>query len=102
MGFLDVDLGAMQPDFYTGSSHKWPCGPKEVGVLYVNARANENAFIPASSAHIAGTIGISRRMEAMGQRDEPAIIGFGEAIRFETKIGLQSDRSNDRDRSRKA
>ena len=26
----------MQPDFYTGSGHKWPCGPKEVGVLYVH------------------------------------------------------------------
>ena len=32
----------MQPDFYTGSSHKWPCGPKEVGVLYVNARAHDD------------------------------------------------------------
>jgi selenocysteine lyase/cysteine desulfurase len=26
-------------------------------------------------------------MEAMGQRDEPAIIGFGEALNFQTKIG---------------
>jgi selenocysteine lyase/cysteine desulfurase len=89
MGFLDVDLGAMQPDFYTGSSHKWPCGPKEVGVLYVNARAHEKIHPSIISAY-AGTIGISRRMEAMGQRDEPAIIGFGEAIRFETKIGLRA------------
>ena len=89
MGFLDVDLGAMQPDFYTGSSHKWPCGPKEVGVLYVNARAHEMIHPSIISAY-AGTIGISRRLEAMGQRDEPAIIGFGEAIRFETKIGLRA------------
>ena len=84
MGFLDVDLGAMQPDFYSGSSHKWPCGPKEVGVLYVNARAHEKIQPSIISAY-AGTIGISRRMEAMGQRDEPAIIGFGEAIRFRPK-----------------
>jgi isopenicillin-N epimerase len=27
-GLLDVDLGDIQPDFYTGSAHKWPCGPK--------------------------------------------------------------------------
>jgi selenocysteine lyase/cysteine desulfurase len=26
-------------------------------------------------------------MEAMGQRDEPAIIGFGEALNFQTRIG---------------
>jgi isopenicillin-N epimerase len=89
MGFIDVDLGKMQPDFYTGSSHKWPCGPKEVGVLYVNARAHDTIQPSIISAY-AGTIGISRRMEAMGQRDEPAIIGFAAAIRFETGIGLRA------------
>ena len=35
---LDLDLADIQPDFFSGSAHKWPCGPKEVGVLYVNAR----------------------------------------------------------------
>jgi selenocysteine lyase/cysteine desulfurase len=34
-GLMDVDLRDIQPDFYSGSAHKWPCGPKEVGVLYV-------------------------------------------------------------------
>ena len=29
-------------------------------------------------------------MEAMGQRDEPAIIGFGEAITFQTRIGRKA------------
>ncbi len=28
-----------------------------------------------------------RTLEAIGQRDEPAIIGFGEALTFQTKIG---------------
>jgi hypothetical protein len=23
-------------DFYTGGAHKWPCGPKEVSVLFVS------------------------------------------------------------------
>jgi selenocysteine lyase/cysteine desulfurase len=89
LGFIDVDLGRMQPDFYTGSSHKWPCGPKEVGVLYANARAHDKLHPSIISAY-AGTIGISRSLEAMGQRDEPAIIGFAEAVRFETKIGLRA------------
>ena len=89
LGFIDVDLGRMQPDFYTGSSHKWPCGPKEVGVLYVNAGAHERIHPSIISAY-PGTIGISRRLEAMGQRDEPAIIGFAEAIRFETTIGVRA------------
>lgn len=86
LGILDVDLSQMQPDFYTGSAHKGPCGPKEVGVLYVNARAQERIHPSIISAY-PGAVGISRRMEAMGQRDEPAIIGFGEALNFQTKIG---------------
>ena len=86
LGVLDVDLSAMQPDFYTGSAHKWPCGPKEVGVLYVNARAKERIHPSIISAY-PGAVGVSRMMEAMGQRDEPAIIGFGEALAFQTTIG---------------
>ena len=30
-----------QPDFYTGSAHKWPCGARECGVLYINTRAQQ-------------------------------------------------------------
>lgn len=86
LGILDVDLSRMQPDFYTGSAHKGPCGPKEVGVLYVNARAQARIHPSIISAY-PGAVGISRSMEAMGQRDEPAIIGFGEALNFQTKIG---------------
>jgi isopenicillin-N epimerase len=86
LGVLDVNLKDMQPDFYTGSAHKWPCGPKEVGVLYINAGAQSRIHPSIISAY-PGAVGVSRTMEAMGQRDEPAIIGFGEALKFQTKIG---------------
>jgi isopenicillin-N epimerase len=94
LGMLDLDLGDIQPDFYTGSSHKWPCGPKEVGVLYVNARVHGRIHPSIISAY-PGAVGIARTMEAMGQRDEPAIIGFGEALNFQTRIGRKAieDRS---------
>lgn len=89
LGILDVDLSEIQPDFYTGSAHKGPCGPKEVGVLYVNARAKAHIHPSIISAY-PGAVGISRTMEAIGQRDEPAIIGFGEALNFQTKIGRKA------------
>ncbi|MEO5742364.1 MAG: aminotransferase class V-fold PLP-dependent enzyme [Vicinamibacterales bacterium] len=94
LGLLDVDLSDMQPDFYTGSAHKWPCGPKEVGVLYISARA-QSLIHPSIISAYPGAVGIARRMEAMGQRDEPAIIGFGEAISLQNKIGRKAieDRS---------
>jgi selenocysteine lyase/cysteine desulfurase len=86
LGMLDVDLSDIQPDFYTGSSHKWPCGPKEVGVLYIN-KAVHGRIHPSIISAYPGAVGIARTMEAMGQRDEPAIIGFGEALNFQTRIG---------------
>jgi isopenicillin-N epimerase len=88
-GMADVDLSDIQPDFYSGSSHKWPCGPKEVGVLYISARVHGRVHPSIISAY-PGAVGISRTMEAMGQRDEPAIIGFGEALNFQTKIGRKA------------
>ena len=86
LGMLNLDLSDIQPDFYTGSSHKWPCGPKEVGVLYIN-KGVQGRIHPSIISAYPGAVGIARTMEAMGQRDEPAIIGFGEALNFHTKIG---------------
>jgi selenocysteine lyase/cysteine desulfurase len=85
-GLLDVDLGDIKPDFYTGSAHKWPCGPKEVGLLYVNARVQKKLWPTIYSAY-PGQTGLSKTFEGMGQRDEPAIRAFGEGLTFLTTIG---------------
>lgn len=86
VGLMDVDLADMQPDFYTGSGHKWPCGPKEVGVLYVN-KAVQSRIWPSIVSAYPGAIGLSKTFESFGQRDEPAIIAFGEALRLQTRLG---------------
>jgi selenocysteine lyase/cysteine desulfurase len=88
-GMVDLDLSDMQPDFYTGSAHKWPCGPKEVGVLYVNAKAQSRLHATIVSAY-AGAVGLSRSHESFGQRDEPAIMGFAEALAFQERIGRRA------------
>jgi len=85
-GLFDVDLSDMQPDFYSGSAHKWPCGPKENGVLYINKSAQPKIWASIFSAY-PGRVGVSRTFEGFGQRDEPAMIAFGEALTFQTKIG---------------
>jgi isopenicillin-N epimerase len=85
-GVLDVNLSEMQPDFYTGSAHKWPCGPKENGVLFVNKRVHDRVK-PSIVSLYPGEVGISRTMEGFGQRDEPAMVGFGEALAFQSKVG---------------
>jgi isopenicillin-N epimerase len=85
-GLLDVDLSDMQPDFYSGSAHKWPCGPKENGVLYINKSAQPRIWASIFSAY-PGRVGVSRTFEGFGQRDEPAMIAFGEALQLQSKIG---------------
>jgi isopenicillin-N epimerase len=85
-GLLDVDLSDLQPDFYSGSAHKWPCGPKENGVLYINKAAQPKIWASIFSAY-PGRVGVSRTFEGFGQRDEPAMIAFGEALKLQTTIG---------------
>jgi selenocysteine lyase/cysteine desulfurase len=85
-GLLDVDLSDIQPDFYSGSAHKWVCGPKENGVLYINKAAQAKIWATIYSAY-PGRTGVSQTFEGFGQRDEPAMIAFGEALQFQTKIG---------------
>ncbi|MDP2391606.1 MAG: aminotransferase class V-fold PLP-dependent enzyme, partial [Acidobacteriota bacterium] len=85
-GLLDVNLADISPDFYTGSAHKWPCGARECGVLYINARAHQRIWPSIYSAY-SGAVGISRTFEGFGQRDEATMIAFREALEFQTKVG---------------
>ncbi len=85
-GVLDVDLGQMRPDFYSASAHKWPCGPKETGILYVNRDVHDR-IMPSVVSLYPGAVGISRTLEAYGQRDEAALATLGAAVKFQNEIG---------------
>ena len=85
-GLFDVNLREIDPDFYSGSAHKWPCGARECGVLFVNARVHDRIW-PTSYSAYPGAVGISRRLEAFGQRDEATMIAFAEALKFQTTVG---------------
>ncbi len=85
-GLLDVNLAEIQPDFYSGSSHKWPCGARECGVLYVNKTAQAKLWPSVYSAY-PGAVGFSKTFESFGQRDEATMIAMHEALTFQTKVG---------------
>ncbi|MGQ0642153.1 MAG: aminotransferase class V-fold PLP-dependent enzyme [Gemmatimonadaceae bacterium] len=85
-GALAVNLAEMQPDFYTGSAHKWPCGPKETGLLFVR-RDVQDRLTPSVNGLYGGRVGLSRTIEALGQRDEGGMAALAEAIRFQATIG---------------
>ena len=88
-GLLDVSLAEMQPDFYSGSAHKWPCGARECGVLFVNKTAQSRLWPSVYSAY-PGAVGFSRTFEGFGQRDEATMIAFREALAFQVSVGRQA------------
>jgi len=85
-GVLDLDLSIIKPDFYTGSMHKWPCGPKEKGLLFIN-RAVQDRVHPSVIGVYGGQVGISRTFETHGQRDDASIAALTEALKFQGSIG---------------
>ena len=85
-GVIDVNLAEMRPHFYSGSVHKWPCGPKEMGLLYI-AREVQDRIAPSIVSLYGGAVGISRTHEAFGQRDEAALATLGAAVKFQDEIG---------------
>jgi selenocysteine lyase/cysteine desulfurase len=85
-GLLDLNLAEMQPDFYTGSMHKWPCGPKEKGLLYVR-REIQDRLHPSVVGLYGGQVGLSRTFEACGQRDDAAMASLLDAVKFQDAIG---------------
>ena len=85
-GLLNVDLQTIQPDFYSGSAHKWPCGARECGVLYVR-KDIQPKFWPAIYSAYTGATGLSHTHEGMGQRDDAVFIAFEEALNLQLEIG---------------
>jgi selenocysteine lyase/cysteine desulfurase len=55
-------------------------------VLYASKGAQAH-LSPSVISLYPGAVGASRTLEAYGQRDEAAIMAFGEALVFQTKIG---------------
>lgn len=85
-GVLDNDLSVMKPDFFTGSIHKWPCGPKEKGVLFVSHAVHDRIH-PSIVGVYGGAVGLSRTFETNGQRDDSGMAALTEGIKFQTSIG---------------
>ena len=85
-GVLDVDLSAIRPDFYTGSMHKWPCGPKETGLLFASVAVHDRLH-PSIVGLYGGAVGLSRTFEANGQRDDAALAAVTAAVTFQGAIG---------------
>jgi selenocysteine lyase/cysteine desulfurase len=85
-GAVDIDLGAIEADSFSGSAHKWFMGPREVGLLYVRESHVDRIWpnivsIPWGRTEDDAPKG-ARKFDALGQRDDAAIASLGDAASF--------------------
>ena len=75
-------------DFFTGSSHKWFCGPKEVGILYVRKERcmDLHPLLVGVGWETSRSAGAGR-FETLGQQDDSRISAMKEAVDFHNLIG---------------
>ncbi len=100
-GQIDLDLAAIDPDFYTGNCHKWLCAPKGSAFLYVRRDRQGDIQAPVISwgyvadeeggatAHdtYTGHSGLERRLLWQGTRDIAAYLAVPAAIDFQRRHG---------------
>ena len=85
-GAVDINLGAIECDSFSGSAHKWFMGPREVGILYVRERHIDRIWpnivsVPWGSTPEEPPQG-ARKFDALGQRDDAAIASLGDAAAY--------------------
>lgn len=100
---IPLDLRACGCDFYGGNCHKWLCSPKGVGFLHVAPEVQERV------KHLVVSWGYSKSgttkdgegrpqingkpymwgIEQWGTASLPEQVATGEAVRFQTDIGLE-------------
>jgi len=85
-GAVDINLGAIEADSFSGSAHKWFMGPREVGLLYVREQHIDSIWpnvvsVPWGRTEDDAPTG-ARKFDALGQRDDAAIASLADAAGF--------------------
>ena len=90
-GALNLDLKSLGVDSFSASAHKWFMGPKEVGLLYVNAnnidRIWPSVIAPGWGSDAETDLRGARKFESLGQRDDSALAALGVAAKIHDDIG---------------
>jgi selenocysteine lyase/cysteine desulfurase len=91
-GVRQIDVKDLDCDTYSSSAHKWYCGPREVGLLYVRESQIAGIWpqvVAPGWGNTADTVlKGARKFESMGQRDDAALAGVGAAAEFHDTIGV--------------
>lgn len=97
IGMLNLDFHDIGCDFYSGSGHKWQCGPGATGILFVlnsaerldqywSDRENPLWFINSSLGH-ADYLGTQLQLQYIGNDNYPAKQALTDACIMWDEIG---------------
>lgn len=87
-GWMNLDLGALGMDSFSGSMHKWPMGPLENGILYIRKeRLDEVSPAILSVDYWSDSPTAARKFETLGQRDDPRLKAMDKALDFLESLG---------------
>ncbi len=86
-GLMNVDLAAMDPDFYASSPHKWLLAPQGTGVLYMRHEWRTRLWPTLASGGWDDMKLGAMRFNHLGSFDESRMAGLLAALRFHHVIG---------------
>ena len=84
-GHIDIDLGSLGADWYTGNCHKWLCAPKGCAFLWTSAARQPDTH-PTVISHGFGK-GYLQEFDWTGTRDPSAFLSIGAALDFHAFLG---------------
>ncbi|MGD8867728.1 MAG: aminotransferase class V-fold PLP-dependent enzyme [Gemmatimonadales bacterium] len=90
LGMVDVDVTDAGVDVYSASPHKWIQSPKGLGLFFVRQELQERIrpmWVTWGQARWQGT---ARAFEDYGTRNLPEVITLGDAIDFQTALGVEA------------
>jgi selenocysteine lyase/cysteine desulfurase len=90
LGALDVNVGEIGCDSYTGSTHKWMMGPLEAGIMYVKSDRIAQLWPAIVTAGWSDKLVGARKFEVFGQRDNPRLVAVESALDFLNLIGMRN------------
>ena len=90
-GQLDVDLHALDPDFWTGNLHKWCCAPKGAAVLWVGPSWRDRVRPLVPSTWYAD--GYHQAFDWVGTNDPSAWLAAPAALALLGSLGWETVRS---------
>lgn len=87
-GQVDLNLEALDVDFYSGNLHKWLCAPKGAGFLYAHPRVQSliEPLVVSWGWHseMPGSSQFVDYLEWQGTRDISAFLSVPDAIRYQS------------------